>query len=856
MGPGDAVKYLTPESPFFERPFSLKQHYFTLPLLDSLDKRYHIDEGEVWKQYSADRHFPEQGWKIHIGSTPLNCGETLNIAAQVCCEKDVTFKFLKSREVFFAQHAKYADRPQAGKFITIYPKDDKEFCRLLDILSEKLRGMPSPPILTDINVPGTPVFFRYGGFQYMECSGRRGFKVPAIKNDKDELIPDIRSTKFEIPAFVTPPDTIRKLVQNCLHPSDNLLSELINGYEVKHALHFSNAGGVYLLEDSKDKTYVVMKEGRNLIGFDSSGNDGRARIEHEYAILQSLHSLNGVVETIKLSHSGGNAYLFEKYVPGVNLYKWESQNYPFATSTNSGEYEKKALYIIDQLCQVVDEVHSRGIYLCDLQPRNIMINDELHLTLIDTESSVATNDPNDISLGTPGFMPHTKCSPAETDRYSLMQTAMHLFVPVVPTQGLTDSYWANEMNFVKHNFSVKAVQLLCSLRSKVDPSTIESGSTVKASIIDCSISDHLSDLRDRLIMGLHASRKNNSPLYHGDFIQFENKQAQFDIENGLAGVMYALGPDDENAKEDLAFLKQNATASIFSDFGLYRGALGVACVLSERGETSAAEDILTSFMQHGGPSKDNISIRTGLAGQYLALRHMLSLPHGDITSEAYQKTFELLTTFDKERLQSAILYGVSNVNGSGLFDGYSGMAVALSLAAHDAESPQLSIQAQDALDLELDNLESASDGSIQMLDVDRFLPYLAEGSGGVAIAIKQIDPGLKNRSNAKLITQILKGCDVRLCVNGGLFYGYSGLLGVLEEIGQIGEIDNNWDTLPLYLFKDKDNRQLFVGDGGRAMSCSYSAGSSGLLALLNYLTGSATSWIYGLTASRQIQHKI
>lgn len=841
----DFGKYLKQDSPFFEEPFSGKQHYFE-PSLVVKEHRASFHRNEVWTQCEFGKSMPEQGWKIHVGSTVLNCGVVLNIVGRICSQRQTAFKFLKSKEVFLSQHVKYANRCQAGKFITIYPQSDDDFLDLLHILCERLHNIPSPPILTDVNVPETPVFFRYGGFQALQTLDNEGKHVPAIRNDKGELIPDIRSTQFSMPDFVVPPAPIVQLIKDCMHPTDNLLSELIKGYEVENALHFSNAGGIYQLKSKDSGRAAVMKEGRGLQGIDGSGSDGRDRINHEYAVLEALQEVKGVVKPIKLSPAGDNAYLFEEYISGQSLFDWLARQYPFTATNSTVEYEEQAIRIIEELRRVVDAVHKAGICLRDIQPRNIMLGDDLTVTLIDMESSVESENPEKMPIGTPGFMPHVDCTPTESDSYSLMQVAMQLFVPIVSAQGLTDDYWSTELEFVSRNFSKNATDLLTSLRKSISPSLLKQSEVVTPSTIAYPVYDHIEMLRSRLIGGLHSSRRNDHPNYHGDVEQYENEQAQFDIEYGLAGVMFALGPSDENAGADLATLKKAALDCDFQDYGLYRGSLGVACVLAERGETDATDQLIDRFLEHDR-SQDNISLRSGLAGQYLALRKIRQFDHSDVVQKAYDQVLAALSTYDKEQLQSTKLYGIANENGSGLLDGYSGIAIALHLAAADTNNKTLETQARDALNLELDDLVISEDGIAMVPDRSRLLPYLAEGSGGVALAIKVLDPRLTQKRNADFLKKIVKSCGSRLCVQSGIFYGYAGLLGIDMQCGfQTENTKQRFDNLALYLFDDKHGNQLITGNGGQAMSCDYSTGAAGLLALLNYLTGNADTWVFGL----------
>ena len=86
----DFGKYLKQDSPFFEEPFSGKQHYFE-PSLVVKEHRASFHRNEVWTQCEFGKSMPEQGWKIHVGSTVLNCGVVLNIVGRICSQRQTAF---------------------------------------------------------------------------------------------------------------------------------------------------------------------------------------------------------------------------------------------------------------------------------------------------------------------------------------------------------------------------------------------------------------------------------------------------------------------------------------------------------------------------------------------------------------------------------------------------------------------------------------------------------------------------------------------------------------------------------------------------------------------------------------------
>ena len=64
-------------------------------------------------------------------------------------KKGVPFKFRATTTAFYQSNMKYADRSGSGKFITVYPRDDEQFCYLLDSLNELTENVEGPYILSD-----------------------------------------------------------------------------------------------------------------------------------------------------------------------------------------------------------------------------------------------------------------------------------------------------------------------------------------------------------------------------------------------------------------------------------------------------------------------------------------------------------------------------------------------------------------------------------------------------------------------------------------------------------------------------------------------------------------------------------
>ncbi|MGR5952739.1 class III lanthionine synthetase LanKC N-terminal domain-containing protein [Bacillus paranthracis] len=69
---------------------------------------------------------PRQGWKIHISCYYDNYQDILNIVSDYCFRNKITFKYINNTNILFSLLEKSANRFSAGKYITIYPDDEKK----------------------------------------------------------------------------------------------------------------------------------------------------------------------------------------------------------------------------------------------------------------------------------------------------------------------------------------------------------------------------------------------------------------------------------------------------------------------------------------------------------------------------------------------------------------------------------------------------------------------------------------------------------------------------------------------------------------------------------------------------------
>ena len=229
------------------------------------DDYLHFIERYLWgKNYTILHKYPwtycnvigqsmmVQGWKIHVSATIYNHIEILEIVAKYVTEHAICFKFGSDYMCFAAINGKEMDRASAGKYIVIYPEQDK-FEHIIEDLYQLLKGYQGCYILSDRPYRDSKVlFYRYGEIVPIAYVDSYGTITTRILDKNNKLYLDKRTPCFLLPPWVK--DKF-EVVQ------DDQSSILLSKYKIKKPLHFSSQGGVYLAHDSKHRI-CVLKEAR------------------------------------------------------------------------------------------------------------------------------------------------------------------------------------------------------------------------------------------------------------------------------------------------------------------------------------------------------------------------------------------------------------------------------------------------------------------------------------------------------------------------------------------------------------------------------------------------------------------
>src|SRR5882757_5055961 len=202
---------------------------------------------------------PPQGWKIHLSTVVADSAALLSTAVPLLAKRRVAFKFSADKRILRLRNAKRWPRGGAGKFVTIYPRDEAECGVLLRELGAATVGFEGPYILSDRRFRDSEVlYYRYGGFSPTKRLTIKGDLVPVMQSEDGRAVDDIRNPFFQLPDGVRDP-----FREDAVDDDSQDAPTLKEGrYRIESAIAFATTGGVYLAVDTTTGARVAIKEVR------------------------------------------------------------------------------------------------------------------------------------------------------------------------------------------------------------------------------------------------------------------------------------------------------------------------------------------------------------------------------------------------------------------------------------------------------------------------------------------------------------------------------------------------------------------------------------------------------------------
>jgi class III lanthionine synthetase len=742
-------------------------------------------ELEDWLMYQPiGCRLPAQGWKIHASSCLDQADEVLEIVWGYCVARNVPFKFIRSELLLFLRNAKYAHRGSSGKFITIYPSDDAQFERILKTLAPLLEGCEGPYILSDLRWAEGPLYVRYGGFAERYCIGRDGEQTLAIEDGDGRLVEDRRGAVFEIPDWVTPPSC---LIPHIEARSSTTIEEM--PYRIESAVHFSNGGGLYLGTDKGSGERVVLKEARPHAGLAVDRADAVARLGRERAALERLQGLDVVPSLRDYFTLADHHFLVEEFVEGKSLNSEVGRRYPLGyegTDVSArAEYASWALEMQQRVEEAVDEIHGRGVVLGDIHPSNVLVRPEGRVVLIDLEVASEALDELHPTLADPGFMPPPDATGLDVDRYALGCMRLFLFLPLTslvaldPRKARQLAEAIAELFPVPREFLDEAVQVI----EGAHAAAASSGAGSNGASADPPMLDRnplrwwtaVDSMGEAILASATPARDDR--LFPGAVEQFS--AGGLNLAYGAAGVLYALeacGHGRYPSYEDW-LVERAANPKAGTRLGFYDGLHGIAYVLERlqrRGDALRVLEICIDELR-GKWDAFGLNLFNGLAGMALNVGHF---------AEALSDRTLHDTAWEIADVVASRLGGeddVSEVSGgehpyAGLLRGSSGPALMFIRLYEQSGDDGLLDLAATALRQDLRRCVVTKDGSLEVNEGWRTMPYLADGSVGIGFVLDEYLAHRHDERFADAAAAIRTAAEAMFYIEPGLFYGRAGMI--------------------------------------------------------------------------------
>ncbi|MEN2424380.1 class III lanthionine synthetase LanKC (plasmid) [Streptomyces rimosus] len=806
--------------------------YEPLERCDDTSSRFSLTKRELPVGWKRSQHgvwevltptggakLPDQGWKVHITATPDTAEEAIEQAWAVCRQLNLPWKFLRSRRVTHLLNSKYANRAASGKVVTVYPRDAEELRTALTELDAVLGGRPGPYILSDHRWNKGPVSVRYGAFTLMWCELPDGSRVPALHDPQGNAVPDRRRPGFTVPEWADTPDFLAASLAATVGDTDITL----NGYIIRKALHFSNGGGVYLAE-APDGTQVVLKEARPHAGLDAAGADAVERLRNEWSALKAVGHLPFVPCPIEYFTEWEHHYLAMEHIRGESLSTWMGRDYPLTRHDPDervrATYATLALDYLGQVEVAIECLHEAGLAFGDLHPHNILIRDDGTITLVDFEMATSVDTERTAALGAPGFVDLSLTSARDRDLYSLGCCQLSAFMPLTGLVQLTPAVIGHLIEMVTTAFPTLPAAYIERMaeRLAVSPNVRPHLPGHRADAVPALAPPRAASLLRGIDRSADTTRTDR--LFPAD-IAVHREGAALGLAHGTPGVLLAqlstgFCPDPEH----LRWLEQAARrASARTPLGLYDGLAGAAWLL-HRLENPLGTTLIDRILSSQMPSSPGLF--SGLTG----IAHLL-LDVGLLDTGIRDAALKLAAAVRDRIGENGVL------DRPGLMHGWSGPAVLLARCARLTGDEEWAEAAASAVRADLQHAREL-DGTLQMSSSRRLLPYLAEGSAGVALAAMAL-PGTQAAEVDvdAVVAGAARAAAVDTVVQGGLFNGRSGLAYFLSHATAHVPQSRIWAEHQIRLLSlhvaDHGDGQVLCGDQLLRLSADLATGAAGAL---------------------------
>lgn len=771
-------------------------------------QRHHRD---VWVHFSHNEtRLPQQGWKIHVSCTPHDYERTVDTVWDVCRRNGWWWKFIGHPRLHHWCNGKGTERSFSGKAFTIYPGDEQQLKTALETLAERLDGVSGPYILSDLRWENTSLYVRYGAFSTMWCTDRHGRRVPALRGSDGSLEPDVRGPVFTPPSWLNLPEWLAAGTGFETRPGRRTAKTgkpVIHGYTVLRALHFSNAGGVYLAADP-DGRQVVLKEARPRSGLDAAGRDAVERLQHEHDVLQALAGHEWAPAVLERFEEWEHHYLVLEYLEGESLQRMAAKRNPMvrpsASEQDRLDYRDLMRPLLDRVEHLLAQLHELGYAFRDLHTQNIIVSpDHSRVSLVDFELAEHRDTPRSSGLQTPGFASEAPLNAEASDWYAFASCQLAVFAPYnfiahLNRGALTEGVAALAEHF---GFTESETTLMRTRLGLTQPT--------EGAGIDTSSSALLSGILES------ANPLDERRLYPADPDSL-NASGALGLATGASGVMLGLSAAEAAIPlEHVEWCRRSVeTAPTDVKLGLYDGLAGAALVLHRLGDRAASAAVDRITASEAPESLGLYSGRTGIVHLYLELQE---------TALAVKLAESICADLDVG----------TELSSPGALHGHAGLAMLFAKLARATGDRYWVDRYLTMIEQEIGTAVT-SDDAVMMWSGRKLIPYLGGGTAGLAMALLSGHEWL-TEAHRDVLGKCLNALDIAFTIEAGLFRGRLGIAYTFAQASRIypeyaGLAVTARDRVHTYIAKTASmTYPALIGRESHRFSLDLATGSAGAL---------------------------
>ncbi len=477
-------------------------------------------------------------------------------------------------------------------------------------------------------------------------------------------------------------------------------------------------------------------------------------------------------------------------------------------------------------------MHERGIVYGDLHLFNIVVREDDTIALLDYEVASPVEEATRPGLNNPGFAPPRDVHGFDIDNYALACLRFALFLPMTNLLGLHRLKARHFAEVITENFPVPREWLQLGIDMIVPPGTPD----LPTLAIEPD-PDRWPAIRDDLVRAIRASATpdRDDRLFPGDPRVFE--VGGLGLSYGAAGVLYALDVTGGGRVEEYErWLVRRATnPPSGSGLGLYDGLHGAAFTLAHLGYRQEALEVVDIVLREKWESMGH-DLTGGVSGFGLNLLHLADSTGEPALRDAAHRAAELVADAQgpEESTEDFPVSG-SGQPWVGLFRGRTGAAWFLIRMYDETGDEAFLDRAADALRFDLRRCVLRDNGTLEVNEGWRTMPYLDGGSVGIGMVLDEFLRRRHDEQFAEAAAAVARTARSPMYILPGLLTGRAGVLlylagrsadrgddpDVARQVRNIG-----WHALPY------GDGTAFPGTALLRLSMDLATGTAGVLLAL------------------------